>query len=141
MKEIHLRTIKTFTDLTNYIRGFVDSHCKHMTGCLHVYTRHTTACLRIYEDEVLLLNDTMNFLNLYAPESAGYGHDNIGIREVPPEERLNAHAHLRSLWFNTSEMIPVKDGQIQLGQWQKLFLVELDGERERSFIMTFLPEL
>jgi thiamine phosphate synthase YjbQ (UPF0047 family) len=39
---------------------------------------------------------------------------------------------------HTSVTVPVKDGQLVLGTWQRIILVELDGPRERNLIVTSL---
>ena len=45
------------------------------------------------------------------------------------DESPNGHAHCLQLMLGTSESIPVADGELLLGQWQRIFLVELDGPR------------
>jgi thiamine phosphate synthase YjbQ (UPF0047 family) len=65
---------------------------------------------------------------------------------VPSEERINAYAHMRSLYFNTSETIPVENGELMLGEWQDIFFIELDpgdqasSMRDREIICTFIKE-
>ncbi|MCG8375098.1 MAG: YjbQ family protein, partial [Chlorobiales bacterium] len=50
--------------------------------------------------------------------------------------RDNAHSHLMGLFMNSSETIPFESGKLLLGEWQSIFLVELDGPRpERSILM------
>jgi len=46
------------------------------------------------------------------------------------DESPNGHAHCLQLMLGTSESIPVADGELLLGTWQRVFLVELDGPRE-----------
>lgn len=41
----------------------------------------------------------------------------------------NTHAHIRSILIGADETIPVHEGKLQLGTWQRIFLVELDGPR------------
>ncbi|MFW7381479.1 MAG: YjbQ family protein [Oligoflexus sp.] len=50
----------------------------------------------------------------------------------------DGHSHIKSLLFNTSETIPVKDGEMQLGKWQRIMAVELDSPRDREIILTFI---
>jgi secondary thiamine-phosphate synthase enzyme len=66
-------------------------------------------------------------------------HDKIEIREVPVNERINAHSHLRQLLLPTSETIPVENGKLLLGKWQSVYLVELDPIRDREVVLTFIP--
>jgi secondary thiamine-phosphate synthase enzyme len=47
------------------------------------------------------------------------------------QEPINAHAHLLSMCLGSSESLPLVDGALQIGTWQSLLLVELDGPRQR----------
>ena len=51
---------------------------------------------------------------------------------VAPGERPNGHAHCRALLLPTSALLNVAGGRLQLGRWQRIFLVELDGPRIRE---------
>ncbi|KAL9180583.1 hypothetical protein ACHAXT_011036 [Thalassiosira profunda] len=48
------------------------------------------------------------------------------------QEPINAHSHLISMMVGSSECIPVVDGEMVIGQWQSVLLVDLDGPRERT---------
>ena len=68
-----------------------------------------------------------------------YLHDLISLRaDVKPDERINGHSHIRSMFFNNSETIPVSSGKLVLGHWKKIFFIELDPIREREIILTFI---
>jgi hypothetical protein len=54
---------------------------------------------------------------------------------IAPDERPNAHSHLMHLLLSTSESIPVIAGRLALGTWQRVFMVELDGPREREVMV------
>lgn len=135
VQQIVLTTTKSWTDITDMINvpyGF--------TGLALIQSTHTTCSVRIYEPELLLLSDVQKFIESLIPKQGDYRHDYVDLRQVPREERINGYAHLRSLLFNTSEIIPVIDGVLQLGQWQRLFVVELDGERERTINIMLISE-
>jgi secondary thiamine-phosphate synthase enzyme len=136
-KSIKLKTLKPWNDITDLV---VQTASEEGWDCglINVFSRHTTLGLRIYENETLLLDDTDQKLESFAPKNARYAHDNIGIRDVPADEPINGHSHIKSLLFNTSETIPIKDGQTQLGKWQRLVAVELDSPRDRQILITFL---
>ena len=58
-----------------------------------------------------------------------------------PDERPNGHAHCLQLLLGSSESVPVIDGELMLGAWQRLFLVELDGPRpQREVLVQVLGE-
>ena len=137
MKVIKLDTIKDFTDLTNECAEYVKDKG---TGTLIVFSKHSTLGVKILENEILSLADILNWMDRYIPKNDLYMHDRIGIRNVPPDERLNAASHIRHLLLNTSEIVPVIDGKLQLGVWQSIMAVELDGRRDREIILSFIKE-
>jgi thiamine phosphate synthase YjbQ (UPF0047 family) len=59
---------------------------------------------------------------------------------VTDTERPNGHAHCRALLLPSSVSLNVASGRLVLGQWQRVFLVELDGPREREISALLLGE-
>lgn len=125
---------KMFTKLSAGLRDFIEDAAMH-NGTITVYSTHTTACVKILEDELLSLMDLKQHLESVASDKTAYLHDNIDLRQVPVNERINGVAHVRSLYFNHAETIPVWDGKLMLGKWQEVFLVELDLYRDRDLIV------
>lgn len=101
-------------------------------GQVLVFSRHTTTALAINENEERLLEDTKVHLRKLAPESEKYLHNDLHLRDVPPDEPMNAHSHLMAMMLSTSEVIPVVDGQLALGTWQSVLFFDLDGPRKRT---------
>ncbi len=102
-------------------------------GQVLVFSRHTTTALAINENEERLLEDIKVYLQKLAPTEAKYLHNDLHLRIVPPDEPMNAHSHLMAITLlNTSEVIPVADGQLALGTWQSVLFFELDGPRSRK---------
>jgi secondary thiamine-phosphate synthase enzyme len=99
-------------------------------GAVNVYTKHTTTAIIINESEPGLLRDYENLLESLVPRSKDYAHDKVDS---------NAHAHLKSILLGPAKLIPVAGGKLQLGTWQKIFLVELDGPRNRSVFVVEMP--
>jgi len=128
---IKVKTTKTFTDITDKIEI-----PKDFNGIVNIFSKHTTAGIRILESEKLLLADYQSMLERFAPQTSFYAHNIIEARDVPPEERINGHSHIRTLFFPTSETIPVRDGEMIMGKWQRIFLVDLDLSRQREIIVT-----
>jgi len=128
-----IETTKTFTDITDLVKI-----PKGFNGLVNIFSRHTTAGVRILENEKLLLADYERILEQFAPKTGFYAHNIIDARDVPPTERINGHSHIRTLFFPTSETIPIVKGKMLLGKWQRIFLVELDPLREREIIITFI---
>jgi secondary thiamine-phosphate synthase enzyme len=140
---VYLRTLSVrstqetqFIDITEDLRDLV-AGLRVANGLVVVFSRHTTAGIKINEAEPLLLDDMVRLVRRWAPPGIGYAHDNFSLRTVNmnPDERPNGHSHCQQLLFNTSETIPIAEGELLLGDWQSVFLVELDGPREREILV------
>jgi len=118
-------------DVTPRVRSCLDDS-GIQDGFVTVTSRHTTTALTINEHEERLLEDVKTFFTQLVPPQARYLHNDIHLRDCPPDEPENAHSHLIALLLGASENIPVVDGKLGLGQWQSVMLVELDGPRRRS---------
>jgi secondary thiamine-phosphate synthase enzyme len=112
------------------------------TGLVNVQSRHTTTAIVLNEREPLLHDDFAALLDRAAAADAGYRHDDLAVRTVnlTPGERRNGHAHCRALLLGSSVAVNVAEGRLQLGQWQRVFLVELDGPREREVSLLVMGE-
>jgi secondary thiamine-phosphate synthase enzyme len=100
-------------------------------GFLTVTSQHTTTAISINEYEERLLEDIKAFLTRLAPPEDKYLHNDIQLRDCPPDEPENAHSHLAAMMLGSSEVIAIADGKPVLGQYQSVMLVELDGSRMR----------
>lgn len=101
-------------------------------GQVLVFSRHTTTALAINEYEERLLEDLKVYLKKLAPPNDKYLHNDLHLRDVPPDEPENAHSHLMAITLSTSEVIPVVEGKLALGTWQSVLFFELDGPRTRT---------
>jgi secondary thiamine-phosphate synthase enzyme len=126
-----------FIDLTQQVCDVV-ARAGVRQGLVHVFAHHTTAAVRVNENEPLLLGDIRRFLDRLAPEG-GYEHDDLSRRlDIPPDEPINGHSHCRQLLLGGGETLPVLDGRVALGRWQRIFLIELDGARTRQVTVQVL---
>ena len=100
-------------------------------GLAVVFSRHTTAAVVIQENEPLLLVDLANTLERMSPRHGHYRHNDFAVRTVHMhvDECPNGHSHCQHLVLGSSETIPVVDGRLPLGQFQRIFVVELDSEK------------
>lgn len=103
-----------------------------INGQVLVFSRHTTTALAINEYEERLLEDIKVYLRKLAPEANKYLHNDLHLRDVPPDEPINAHSHLMAMTLSTSEVIPIIEGKLGLGTWQSVLFCELDGPRKRT---------
>ncbi|MGH9165141.1 MAG: secondary thiamine-phosphate synthase enzyme YjbQ, partial [Acidimicrobiales bacterium] len=101
-------------------------------GAVNVFCPHTSCGLAITELEDGLHADLESVLDELAPVGRAWIHDDLVRRwqNLEPDERRNGWSHIRGLLSTSpSLVIPVVDGALALGRWQRLFLVELDGPR------------
>lgn len=100
------------------------------SGIVLVFSLHTTTGLTINEADPALMKDILNLLERIVPEKGDYLHDH-GQR--------NAHAHLRAMLIGNSVTIPVMQGRLKLGTWQRILFFELDGPRKRRIYLKTIP--
>ena len=128
-----------FIDLTPWVR-----QCLQRSGIdrgvAMVRVLHTTAAVVVNENDPLLLDDLKRMLERLAPEDGNYAHDDFLRRagDLEPDERRNGHAHARAVLLGDSRSIGVLDGDLDLGRWQSILLIELDGPRSRSISVTII---
>ena len=109
-------------------------------GLLVVSSRHTTTALVINEYESRLLEDVREYFSKLVPDNQHYLHNDIHLRDCPDDEPENAHSHIIAMLLSSSEVIPVVDGELQLGKWQSIILFELDGPRNRTITLQVIGE-
>ena len=115
-----LLTIQTsgrgFTDLTAEIAKFVED-AGAREGAVTLFIRHASASLTVQENaDPSVLDDLMTVLDRLAPEGAGWSHDSEGPDDMP--------AHVKTMLTATSLHIPVLKGELALGTWQAIYLIE-----------------
>ncbi len=124
-------------DITPRLRAALATHGLR-EGLMHITALHTTVALVINENERRLLADMAHhFLGLASPR-ARWLHDDIHLRDCPPDEPKNAHAHLIAMTLGCQQTLSVHDGDLVLGRWQSLLMVELDGPRQRRVALHML---
>ena len=134
--EIETTGAPGFHDITDEVKDIVRESGISF-GQVTVFSNHTTAAIRINENEPLLLRDMARTLRSLAPSNAYYEHNDFGRRTVNmnDDECANGHSHCQHLFLSTSETIPVMDGEATLGQYQRVFLIELDHPRMRRVLV------
>ena len=127
---LELKTIERFEviDITREVNSIV-ANSGVKTGLVNVFSKHSTSGIVINENESGLVEDFKNLLIKLVPEENGYNHDIIDN---------NADSHLRSLLLGNSVNVPLDDGLMELGTWQSIFFIELDGPRTRNINVTVL---
>jgi secondary thiamine-phosphate synthase enzyme len=141
-QKLDLTTQKQFeiVDVTAKVLEAV-KQSKIKNGLVSIFSPHTTAAIRINHFEPLLLQDIMKLMYRLAPLETNYAHDFFEIRtEVQANERSNGHAHVKAFLLGSSQTVPVVNQKMLLGFRQSIFFVEMDGPRERDFIVTVIGD-
>ena len=120
-----------FINLTQKVKEVVEKS-KVKDGIALIFVKGTTAALTIMEYEEGIKEDIKEVLEKMAPENADYKHHlKWGDR--------NGAAHIRSALIKPSLVLPVEEGELQLGQWQEIVLIDFDEkEREREIIVKII---
>jgi secondary thiamine-phosphate synthase enzyme len=122
-------------DLTAQVRSLVSSSGIH-NGQVLVFNHHTTTALAVNEYEPRLLEDIQNYLRRLAAPQETYLHNDLEKRpNIPADEPRNAHAHLLAMTLHNSECLPIVAGELGLGTYQSILLIELDGPRQRQVLV------
>lgn len=102
-------------------------------GTVLVFSRHTTAAIILQEKEKNLKRDLRRIIGSFAPKEAEYHHSKAPDHLV--DGLPNGHSHCQHLMLGSSEIIPLANGELLLGTYQKIFLVELDRTRMREVVV------
>jgi secondary thiamine-phosphate synthase enzyme len=138
-----LSTVSAGTIVTSQLavqtrgRGFVDLSAEvakfardagAWEGVVMLFIRHTSASLTIQENaDPSVLDDLLTALARLAPENAGWTHDTEGPDDMP--------AHVKTMLTMTSLHVPVLHGELALGTWQAIYLVEHRSRPHRREIV------
>jgi secondary thiamine-phosphate synthase enzyme len=127
------------TDITDAVNETVAASGVR-DGIACVYSPHTTCAVRVNEFESGFLEDFAAMLKRLVPSEQYYQHDDWDKRteNMCPEDMDfgNGHAHCMSMLLGSAgESIPVTDGELALGQWQRVLFIELDRERDRRWLV------
>jgi secondary thiamine-phosphate synthase enzyme len=121
-----------FVDITDAVQREVDASGVQ-EGAALLRSRHTTAALTCTEGDPTIHEDCLELLREQLPLSRRYRHSSEGAE--------NAVAHLAGMMvFGESTWAPIRGGRLDLGTWQRLFLVELFEPRTRTVDVAILGE-
>ena len=127
---LKIDTSKNFEiiDITSKINELIDVE----EGIISIFSKHSTSAIVVNENESGLLRDLEFTLNNLITDKYSYDHDRIDN---------NARSHLKSFLLSSSECLPIKNGRLDLGTWQSVFFIELDGPRHgRTISLTIIGE-
>ena len=124
--ELQTRSAKEVVDITGRVEALLDGA---KGGSCLLYLRHTTAGLMVVTSEAGVPEDIMDILQTMTPTMA-YRHDSAA----------HVAAHFLSALVGPSVHVPVRDGRLALGEFQKIVLMEFEGPRRRQIEMRLLAE-
>lgn len=120
--------------ITSQIVDAIPKLSRMRVGLLHVFIQHTSASLTINENaDPDVRVDMETAMNLIASEDFPYVHTLEGPDDMP--------AHVKSSLLGNSVSVPVRDGRLQLGTWQGIYLCEhRDRGGPRRIVLTLQGE-
>jgi secondary thiamine-phosphate synthase enzyme len=117
-----------FCDITGKVEDIV-KEADVEDGICNVFISGSTGSVIINENEPMLLEDFRRTLEKVSSSKELYQHIE------------NAYSHIRSMLTGSSQSIPIKDGKLVLGRWQKIMIANFDAEiREREIIITVVGD-
>lgn len=99
-------------------------------GVAVVSVQHTTCALTTADLDPGTDKDFLDFLESLIPD----------IKWRHPHNPKHAPDHLLSSLIGSSAVVPIEGGQLKLGTWQRIILVELDGPRSRGLAVNVLAD-
>jgi secondary thiamine-phosphate synthase enzyme len=120
-----------FVDITAEIEAFlIEAGARE--GALSLFIRHTSASLTIQENaDPTVLDDLLTALKRAAPETAPWTHGIEGPDDMP--------AHVKTMLTSTSLQVPVQRGELLLGTWQAIYLIEHRSRpHRREIVLQFI---
>ena len=101
-------------------------------GMVLVSAMHITAGVFVNDDEPGILQDLDDWLEGLAPFRSDYRHHRTG--------ETNGDSHLKNILVHHQVVLPITDGQLDLGPWQQVFYAEFDGQRRKRLIIKVMGE-
>lgn len=126
---IKTRTKREVVDITDKVQSSLRLADKASSGFCHLSVLHTTAALTTADLDPGTDLDLLDAFEHMVPK----------LRYRHPHDPSHVGDHIMSALIGTSVSIPVEDGKLVLGTWQRIVLVELDGPRERHIVAGFSP--
>src|SRR5574344_2001591 len=113
-----------FKDITENVENFVKK-TKIKNGQVLVFSTHTTLAICVNEKEAGIVKDFKSLMGKLIPKDSYYCHNDLSIRtenlvcQSAASDCLNGHSHCTHLLMRNSEVLPIIDGKIAMGMWQR----------------------
>ena len=126
--QVNTHTLKDIVDLTPKLNRIIKKR-DFQNGLCHVFLIHTTAALTTGEIGEGTEEDFLEVAEKIIPR--------INFRHA--HDPSHAWSHMAASLIGASLTLPVMDGELRLGAWQSVLLIELDGPRERQLVVGLAP--
>ncbi len=132
MEKLSVKTRKKreIADITGEVSAALHRHHAGRTGICYLSALHTTAALTTADLDPGTDLDMLDAFESMVPK----------LRYRHPHNPEHVPDHILSALIGTSVALPVDKGELVLGTWQRVVLVELDGPRSRELVLTFVAE-
>lgn len=101
-------------------------------GMILVSAMHISAGVYVNDNENGIIQDIDEMLESLAPYGKNYNHHRTG--------EDNGDAHLKSILVHHQVIVPVTNGELDLGPWQEIYYAEFDGQRRKRVIIKVMGE-
>ncbi len=129
-KTFNTTKTREYIRITDWVRDAV--HESGISeGMVLVSAMHITAGVYVNDAESGLIADIDEWLDRLAPP-ANYRHHRTG--------ETNGDAHLKNLLIGHEVILPVTNGDLDLGPWQQVYYAEFDGKRPKRIILKVMGE-
>ncbi len=126
---VRTRSKRQVVDITDHINNFLSRSHQGQTGLCNAFVLHTTAAITTADLDPGTDLDMLAAFDAIVPK-LNYRH---------PHDPEHTPDHILSAMIGTSVLLPVHDGGLVLGTWQRVILMDFDGPREREIALTFIP--
>lgn len=129
MKTLSLSTNSRncFVDITKDVQLILDKE-DWEDGVLTIFSPHTTGGITLNENwDPDVQHDLLLKMNEVFADDPRFKHS-----------EGNSDAHLKTSLFGPSQAVIIKNGKLQIGQWQGVYFVEWDGPRNRKVFLQFV---
>lgn len=120
---------KQVLDITEEVQKLINKS-QFENGLVNLFLKHTSAALSTADLDPGTDKDYLKAANNLIKDS-DFNH---------PHDPSHFPDHFLSSVVGVNVSIPVVKGEIQLGTWQRVVLLEFNGPKERQIVVTFIKE-
>ncbi len=129
--KFHTKTKRAYVHITPQVEAILKKSGVR-DGMVLVSAMHITAGVYVNDNENGLIEDIDQWLEGLAPFKPDYRHHQTG--------EDNGDSHLKALLIHHEVIVPVTNGKLDFGTWQRIFYAEFDGQREKRVIVKIMGE-